>query len=175
MGTIRSLASRSGKWQDVDLEAGTVQLRRTLTKSGGRLLLGEPKTAKGRRKIKLTARATAALRVHRRRQLEERLQKAALWRDQGLVFAFESGTLINPTNLRKRSFASLLERAGLSKIRFHDLRHTCATLLLGRGVHAKYVQELLGHADISFTLNVYSHVLPDMGDAAAGAIDDALG
>ena len=83
MGTIRSLASRSGKWQDVDLEAGTVQLRRTLTKSGGCLLLGEPKTAKDRRKIKLTARATAALRVHRRRQLEERLQKAALWRDQG--------------------------------------------------------------------------------------------
>ena len=90
MGTIRSLASRSGKWQDVDLEAGTVQLRRTLTKSDGRLLLVEPKTAKGRRKIKLTARATAALRVHRRRQLEERLQKAALWRDQGLVFAPEA-------------------------------------------------------------------------------------
>ena len=72
MGTIRSLASRSGKWQDVDLEAGTVQVRRTLTKSGGRLLLGEPKTAKGRRRIKLTARETAALGVHRRRQLEER-------------------------------------------------------------------------------------------------------
>src|SRR5215203_3247238 len=59
--------------------------------------------------------------------------------------------------------------------RFHDLRHTCATLLLRQGVHAKYVQELLGHADIRLTLNVYSHVLPDMGDAAAGAMDDALG
>jgi integrase len=91
------------------------------------------------------------------------------------VFAPESGTLINPTNLRKRSFASLLKRAGVPEIRFHDLRHTCATLLLRQGVHAKYVQELFGHADISLTLNVYSHVLPDMDDAAAGAMDDALG
>jgi integrase len=163
------------KWQDVDLEAGTVQVRRTLTKSGTSLLLGEPKTAKGRRKLKLTARATAALRAHRKRQLEERMQKAGLWQDQGLVFASEGGTLINPTNLRKRSFASLLERAGLPKIRFHDLRHTCATLLLGRGVHAKFVQELLGHANITITLDTYSHVLPGMGDQTARAMEDALG
>ncbi len=162
------------EWQDVDLEAGTVQVRRTLTKSGTSLLLGEPKTAKGRRKIKLTARATAALRAHRKRLLEERMKRAGLWQDQGLVFASESGTLINPTNLRKRSFASLLERAGVSKIRFHDLRHTCATLLLGRGVHAKFVQELLGHANIAITLDTYSHVLPGMGDQTARAMEDAL-
>ncbi len=75
-----------------------------------------------------------------------------------------------------RSFKPILERAGLPRsVRLHDLRHTCATLLLKQGVHVKYVQELLGHADISLTLNVYSHVLPDMGDAAAGAMDDALG
>ena len=70
---------------------------------------------------------------------------------------------------------ALLERAALPTVRFHDLRHTCATLLLRQGVHVKYVQELLGHADISLTLNVYSHVLPDMGDAATGAMDAALG
>lgn len=70
----------------------------------------------------------------------------------------------------------MLEQAGLPKsTRFHDLRHMYATLLLKQGVHAKYVQELLGHADISLTLNVYSHVLPDMGEAAAGAMDHALG
>jgi integrase len=69
---------------------------------------------------------------------------------------------------------SLLERAGLSKIRFHDLRHTCATLLLGRGVHAKFVQELLGHANITITLDTYSHVLPGMGDQTARAMEDAL-
>jgi integrase len=68
-----------------------------------------------------------------------------------------------------------LERARLPKsFRFHDLRHTCATLLLRQGVNAKFVQELLGHADISLTLNVYSHVLPDMGDATAGAMEDAI-
>jgi integrase len=68
-----------------------------------------------------------------------------------------------------------LERAGLPKsFRFHDLRHTCATLLLRPGVNPKFVQDLLGHADVSLTLNVYSHVLADMGGAAAGAMDDAL-
>ncbi len=158
MGTIRSLASRSGKWQEVDLEAGTVQVRRTLTKSGGRLLLGSPNQdregptqdqahRKGDGGPQSPPQAAAG---------GERLQKAALWRDQGLVFASVSGTLINPTNLRKRSFASLLERAGVPEIRIHDLRHTCATLLLGRGVHAKFFQKLLGHANISITLDTYS-------------------
>ena len=102
------------------------------------------------------------------------MQRAGLWKDQGLVFASESGTLINPTNLRMRSFASLLKRAGLPKIRFHDLRRTCATLLLGRGVHDKFVQELLGHANIIITLDTYSHVLPGMRDQTARAMEDAL-
>jgi len=74
-----------------------------------------------------------------------------------------------------RDFKAALRRAGLPEVRFHDLRHTCATLLLRQGVNPKYVQELLGHANVSLTLNVYSHVLPDMGDAAAGAMDTALG
>jgi len=74
-----------------------------------------------------------------------------------------------------RAFKAALRRAGLPEVRFHDLRHTCATLLLRQGVNPKYVQELLGHANVSLTLNVYSHVLPDMGDAAAGAMDAALG
>lgn len=75
-----------------------------------------------------------------------------------------------------RSYKLRLERAGLcTDFRFHDLRHTCATLLLKQGVHVKFVRELLGHRDMGLTLNVYSHVLPDMGDAAAGAMDEALG
>jgi integrase len=83
-----------------------------------------------------------------------------------------------PVELTKfaTTFKAHLRRAGLPQTtRFHDLRHTCATLLLRQGVNPKFVQELLGHADISLTLYVYSHVLPDMGDAAAGAMDDALG
>jgi integrase len=81
---------------------------------------------------------------------------------------------LNPSNLRQRSFAPLLKRAGLPHIRFHDLRHTCATLLLSKGVHPKFVQELLGHATIAITLDTYSHVLPGMGGEAAIAMEDAL-
>ena len=84
------------------------------------------------------------------------------------------GWMRTPTNLRKRAFTSLLTRAELPRIRFHVLRHTCATLLLSRNVHPKYVQELLGHANIAITLDTYSHVIPGMGDHAARAMEDAL-
>jgi integrase len=163
------------RWQDVDLENARASVRRTLTKNGGRLLFGEPKTKKSRRTIQLTAGSVNALRAHRKRQAEERLAAGGLWSDHGLVFASETGTLINPTNLRRRSFASLLKKAGLPPIRFHDLRHTCATLLFGRGVHPKYVQELLGHANIAITLDTYSHVIPGMDGGTTSAMEDALG
>ncbi len=97
-----------------------------------------------------------------------------LYQDGGLVFTSAGGTLINPSNLRQRSFVPLLKRARLPQIRFHDLRHTCATLLLCRNVHPKYVQELLGHSNIAITLDTYSHVIPGMGDHAARAMEDAL-
>jgi integrase len=95
--------------------------------------------------------------------------------DHGLIFSSEIGTPLNPENLVKRSFKPLLKRCGLSEIRFHDLRHTCATLLMGRGVHPKLVQELLGHATIAMTLDTYSHYLHSMGDQASGAMGEALG
>jgi integrase len=97
-----------------------------------------------------------------------------LWQDHGLVFSSSVGTPLLGGNLN-RAFKALLKRAGLPETRFHDLRHTCATLLLRQGVNPKFVQEVLGHRDVSLTLNVYSHVLPDMGDAAAGGMDAALG
>jgi integrase len=162
------------KWQDVDLENATLSVRRTLTRSGGRLLLGETKTKKSRRIIALTEASVQALREHLDRQMEDMQRLDDLYQDRGLVFASEVGTLINPSNLRKRSFAPLLKKAGLPRIRFHDLRHTCATLLLYRNVHPKYVQELLGHANIAITLDTYSHVIPGMGDHAARAIEDIL-
>ena len=93
------------------------------------------------------------------------MQKAGLWSDHGLVFPSTIGTPTSGGNLN-RSFKALLERAGLPAVRFHDLRHTSATLLLRQGVNPKYVQELLGHADTCLTLNVYSHLPPDMADAA---------
>ncbi|MDP9485863.1 MAG: tyrosine-type recombinase/integrase [Actinomycetota bacterium] len=91
------------------------------------------------------------------------------------MFATETGTPLNRQSLLRRSFEPLLKLAGLpEKARFHDLRHTCATLLLVKGIHPKVVQKLLGHSNIAITLDTYSHVLPGTGDEAAGAIENAL-
>ena len=138
------------------------------------MVFGKPKTKKSRRSIRLTPQAAEALRVHLKRQLQDIEILGDRYQDQGLVFTTNTGAPINPSNLRQRSFASLLKRAGLPHVRFHDLRHTCATLLLSRGVHPKFVQELLGHATIAITLDTYSHVMPSMGDATAKAMEDAL-
>jgi integrase len=164
------------KWEDVDLETSTVRVRRTLTRvdNGRRLALGQPKTPKSRRTVQLTTRAVDAFRSHRARQAEEKLCAGSLYADQDLVFAGEGGNVINPSNLRQRSFVQLLKRAGLPKITFHGLRHTCASLLFQRNVHPKYVQELLGHSSVAITLDTYSHVIPGMGDQTASAMEDVL-
>ena len=97
------------------------------------------------------------------------------WADQGLVFRTSLGTLIRCDNLHDKYWKPLLRRAGLPhSARFHDLRHTCATLLLTKGVHPKIVSEVLGHSSIAITLDTYSHMIPSLGDAAAGAMEDAL-
>ncbi|MBA2619508.1 MAG: site-specific integrase [Rubrobacter sp.] len=150
------------KWDNVDLEAGTLRVRRTLTKTGKVYAIGEPKTRNSRRVIRLTAAAVGALRTHLSRQLEEMERMGSLYQPGGLVFATEAGTIINPSNLRNRSLKPLLKAAGLRPVRFHDLRHTCATLLLSKNVNPKIVSEMLGHASVSITLDVYSHLMPDM-------------
>ena len=163
------------KWDDLDLEAGTLSVRRTLseTRANGHIFV-PPKNGKGR-SIKLTTGVVEALRGHLKRQLEEIEQTGDLYRDQGLVFPTRVGTPMNQSNLTSRSFKPLHKQAGLPQtVRLHDLRHTCATLLLCEGVHPKLVQELLGHANISITLDTYSHVLPGMGDQTAAAMETAL-
>jgi integrase len=162
------------KWEDIDLANGVIRVRRTLTRRGGRLLLGDPKTKRSRRTVRLTEATVEALKGHLAHQMERMERLGDLYKDQGLVFATGKGTLVNPSNLRKRSFAPLLEKAGLPSVRFHDLRHTCATLLLSRNVNPKIVSEMLGHATVSITLDTYSHVLPNMQDGAARALEDAL-
>ena len=103
--------------------------------------------------MRLTEAAVQALKEHLARQIEQMERLGDLYEDQGLIFATQRGTLVNPTNLGKRSFAPILEKAGLLPIRFHDLRHTCATLLLSRNVNPKIVSEMLGHATIAITLD----------------------
>ena len=165
------------KWEDVSLdgEEPVLRLRRALVREAGKVALGELKTPKSRRQVRLTRAAAGALRDHLAHQMEEIERAGPSYRAGGLVFATESGSPINPSNLRNRSFKPLLRRAGLAGICFHDLRHTCATLLLTRNVHPKLVQELLGHATISMTLDTYSHFLPSMGDQTVRAMEAALG
>jgi integrase len=108
----------------------------------------------------------AALKEHRRRQSETKLKLGPAWHDNGLVFCREDGRLIDPGTVSHR-LHSVLKQAGLPQIRVHDLRHTAATLLLGKGENPKIVQELLGHSNIAVTLDIYSHVTPAMHESAA--------
>ena len=162
------------RWEDVDLEARTLQVRRTLSRNGGKLAVGPTKTAKGRRTVKLTQDAMEALQGHLKRQLAEIDKAGEKWQENGLVFCTGKGTLINPTNLRRRSLAPLLQRAGLPPMTFHQLRHTAATILLLKNVNPKVVSELLGHATIAITLDTYSHVLPNMQHSAVAAMEEAF-
>ena len=163
------------RWSDIDLDSGTLRVNRQLQRirGGGGLQFSEPKNA-SRRTIDLPQRALEALRSHRKRQLEEKLV-ASSYEESDLVFATGKGTPLDAQNIVNRHFKPLLKRAGLPNIRWHDLRHTCATLLLGRGVHPKLVQHLLGHASITMTLDRYSHWIPSMGRHAADGMDEALG
>jgi integrase len=162
------------KWADVDLDGAAIQVKATLQRTREGFVFQEPKTARSRRQVALTRTAVKALRQHRASQLEERL-RCPYWQDPDLVFASEIGTPIEATNLIRRSFAPLLKRAGLPRIRFHDLRHTAATLLLGQNVNVKVVSEMLGHSQIAVTLDLYSHVTPTMQRQAVEALDAVLG
>ncbi|MBX6770850.1 MAG: site-specific integrase [Chloroflexi bacterium] len=162
------------QWGDLDTERGTLHVQRSLRRTSAGLVFQEPKSARSRRVISLPTLALAALRQHRARQLEERLKLGTLWDDHDLIFPNEVGRPIERQNLIRRSFKKLLQQAGLPAIRFHDLRHTAATLLLSLGEHPKVVQERLGHSTIAVTMDVYSHVLPDLQREAAAKLDRLL-
>jgi integrase len=163
------------KWRDVDTEGSVVQVRTTLKYVKGQYIIAETKTKRSRRKIRLTPLACEALRRHRARQLEERLSLGSAWQESGLAFPNKVGKPFLAASFNRVHFLPLVRKAGLPLIRFHDLRHTAATLLLLQGVHVKVVSEMLGHSSVSITLDRYSHVLPDMQQDAMQAMQRVLG
>ncbi len=158
------------RWSDLDWDAGVVIVQRQLSRDGS---FAEVKSGAGRRVIDLPASTMAVLRDHRSRQNEERLLAGPEWEALELVFCTYTGRPLNWRNV-VRGFKHLLTVAGLRDIRFHDLRHTSATLLLKQGVHMKVVQERLGHASIDITMDTYSHLLEGMGREAAEKLNRML-
>jgi integrase len=161
------------KWEDVDFDKATLTVRKQLQRLKGSVSLIDPKTDRALRTIPIAPFAIEALRGHRSRQLEERLRNAGKWEDQGFVFCTQVGTPADERKIRN-GLREILNSAGLPKMRVHDLRHTCATLLLSRNVNPRVVQEVLGHSNISLTLGTYSHVLPTLAREAADQMQAAV-
>jgi len=160
-------------WDDLDLAAGHLTVRRALQRVHGRLVLVEPKTRRSRRTIVLPATISAELRRHRVRQMEERLRAGTRWHETGLTFTSLVGTPLDAAAVTKR-LKRLLVNAGLPPTTFHGLRHAAASLLLAQGVNPRMVMELLGHADIAMTLGTYSHLTAPVRNEAADRMDLAL-
>jgi integrase len=165
------------KWIDLDLEAGTLSVRRSLKVTDHGLDFGPTKNKASRRSVPLNKNAVAALKAHRLRQNEERLRLSELWEDQDLVFPNRVGKPINPSNLYHREYKPLLKRAGLESERFtfHSLRHTFASGLCNQRVYPKVIQSLLGHSSITQTMDTYSHLMEGMGDDAVDGLDETFG
>lgn len=157
------------RWSSVNLKIGRVQINRSLSVIDNVLSWDAPKTARSRRTVSLDPETVAALKAHRKRQLEGRVLAGDAWVDDDLVFCNELGGEQHPDRFT-RAFQAAAKRAGLPPIRLHDLRHTWATLALEAGIHPKVVSERLGHATTSITLDIYSHVQPELDAQAATAV-----
>ncbi len=157
------------KWDDVDLEAARLSVRRALIPHGDGVIVSEPKTAKGRRSIALDPGTIEVLKAQAARQIDDQDEFEGIWSDSGYVFTRESGEPIHPQSV-SRSFGRAVKEAKLPEIRLHDLRHTHATLALRTGIHPKVVSERLGHSTIAITLDTYSHAISAMQEEAAALI-----
>jgi integrase len=162
------------RWGDVDMERGVLHVQQTAQRITGRgVVFRQPKTRLSRRAVALSPDAVSVLRTHRREQLEERLLAGPAYADRDLVFASAIGTSLEAGTI-SRTWLRIPVAADVGHVRWHDLRHAHATLLLRQGVHPKVVSERLGHASVGITLDTYSHVLPGLQAAAAVALDAAL-
>jgi integrase len=162
------------KWANVNLASKHLQVVNTLQRITGQgLMNGQPKTERSRRSIALSADTVSLLHEIRGKQMTQQLEVADAWTDSGYVFTTGDGMPVDP-NLATRAFKKMVTTAGLPKLTINGLRHTHATILLEQGVNPKVVSERLGHASVATTMDIYSHVLPDMQEKAALAIDAAL-
>lgn len=161
------------RWDAVDLKRCVLSVREALEQTKAGLRFKQPKTAKGRRQVDLPGLAVTHLRQHRTDQVQRKLLLGPAYQENGLVFPEPDGRPWAPDKFT-RAFHSLMRRAGFAGFRFHDLRHTHATQLLRQSIHPKVVSERLGHATVSITLDLYSHVLPGMQKEAAERVDAAL-
>ena len=164
------------RWRDVDVTGPSLHVTSSLQYVKGHgLRLSSPKTRRSRRQVMLSKVSVEALTRRRKAQQQERVRQGEMWQDADFVFTSRNGQPIYATNVVNRSFPKLLAAARVPRIRFHDLRHTAATLLLGQGVHPKIVSEMLGHTSIGITLDLYSHATPTIQKEATAAFDRLLG
>jgi len=161
------------RWDDIDLEKGLLRVRQTLQRVDGQLQVFPSKSQRSRRTVPLPETVVGAPAEHRDRQQRE-AETAAAWQDSGYVFVSRVGTPVDPDNF-SRMFASLCERAGVRRVRLHDLRHTCVSMLLALGEHPRVVMEIAGHSAIEMTMNIYGHVALDSQRAALRKLDNLIG
>lgn len=161
-------------WPAVDLERAVLRVVRTLQRINGQgLVESSPKTHRSRRSIALSETTVELLRDVRVRQMERRLAAGPLWNDSDYVFTQDNGKLVDPNSVT-REFHDLVEELGLPHLTFHGLRHLHATLMMSEDVNPKVVMDLMGHADVSTTLRIYSHVMPGMQEKAAQQLADRI-
>ena len=174
LGELLALA-----WEDIDLDKGVMQIRRTLNRlktldedspTKTKLIFQEPKTEKGKRQIPLSPNIVDLLILHKAEQDSDKTLAEGIYNDMDLVFCSTVGTPIDPRNLI-RDLHKICKRSGIKRLNVHAMRHTYATRLLESNQHPKIVQELLGHSNISITLDIYSHVMPDIKKAAVQTLD----
>jgi integrase len=162
------------RWREVDLKKGLLRITAAVQRVDGDLVLVEPKSAMGRRTVGIPEMTVTVLGGVRTEQAKRRLLLGEAWRDLDLVIERGDGAPVDPDSLT-HAFRTLVRSIGRSGVRLHDLRHAYATALLRADVHPKIVSEALGHSSTAFTMDTYSHVIPSMQQAAAAAIEQALG
>jgi len=173
-----SLGLREGeilglRWQDVDFDSQVLRVSATLQRIEKKFELVEPKTERSKRTLPIPVNLLSSMRVRRTKQLEDKMLAGAEWQETGLVFTTRVGTPLSARNVI-RSFHRLLKKAEIRRLRFHDLRHSCATFLLAKNIPARTVMDILGHSNISLTMNTYSHVMPAMLRDATDAMDEVM-